>query len=164
MSRKEELLEIEADEPDMLHAILSKLPKPLDLEALIGRTAHLVTQFPPRKLPGRSWARVSANSVLKTTEDPQGLSKQTLHDGEKFFHKQASEVQRAEDWKRFQQRMRQFARRYRRTAAYTGGALLAGFVAYRLSRIGPGADPAGWDLLVVGLQRRISALVRHGLT
>ncbi|KAL8934249.1 MAG: hypothetical protein Q9211_005330, partial [Gyalolechia sp. 1 TL-2023] len=67
LSRREELFEIPADEPEMLHSILSKLPKPLDLEALITQTTSLYMDFPPERLPFRSWARISPFSVLKTT-------------------------------------------------------------------------------------------------
>jgi len=159
MSRKDELLEIDTDEPDMLHATLSKMPKPLNLEALIGRTMQVYKQYPPKRLPGRSWARVSANSVLKTTENPEQLSKQTLQDGERLFERHALEIQRAQDKKKLRQRVMQVVRRYRRPAVYTGGALLIAFVAYQLNitGFGPGLL-AGRDLLVPGLQQRAATV------
>ncbi|KAM0724223.1 hypothetical protein Q7P37_000105 [Cladosporium fusiforme] len=46
LSRKQELLSLEAEEHDMLHSILSKLPKPLDLDALIARSASLHKSHP----------------------------------------------------------------------------------------------------------------------
>ncbi|TKA82678.1 hypothetical protein B0A55_01482 [Friedmanniomyces simplex] len=134
-SRKAELLDIEEDEPEMLHSILSKLPKPLKLESLIQRTSELYQQHPPESLPGRAWSRVSANSVLKTTHDPQLLAKQTLADGEVLFERQAAEIKRADDWKRRKLRWRQLARKYRRparAATYGGATIVAVVIAYWL--------------------------------
>ncbi|KAK0880441.1 GTPase-activating protein gyp8 [Friedmanniomyces endolithicus] len=134
-SRKAELLEIEEDEPEMLHSILSKLPKPLKLESLIQRTSELYKQHPPESLPNRAWSRVSANSVLKTTHDPLQLAKQTLADGEVMFERQAAEIRRADDWKRRKLRLRQLSRKYRRPArvATFGGATIAAvMIAYWL--------------------------------
>jgi hypothetical protein len=88
LCRREELFEIPADEPEMLHSILSKLPKPLDLEALISKTMELYEKHPPEKLPFRVWWWISSNSVLRTTRNL--AAKQTLEDGEKLFQKQAS--------------------------------------------------------------------------
>ncbi|KAI7711476.1 hypothetical protein KC353_g8964, partial [Hortaea werneckii] len=85
ISRKKELFEFGADEPEMLHAILSKMPKPLDLDSLILRASDMFVHHPPEKLPGRAWSRISPNSVLKTTHaDPQQLVQQTLEDGERM--------------------------------------------------------------------------------
>jgi len=134
-TRKAELLEIEEDEPEMLHSILSKLPKPLKLESLIQRTSELYKQHPPESLPNRAWSRVSANSVLKTTHDPLQLAKQTLADGEVMFERQAAEIRRADDWKRRKLRLRQLSRNYRRPArvATFGGATIAAvMIAYWL--------------------------------
>ncbi|KAK5724069.1 GTPase-activating protein gyp8 [Elasticomyces elasticus] len=134
-SRKSELLEIEEDEPEMLHSILSKLPKPLNLESLIQRTSEIYKQHPPEALPGRAWNRVSANSVLKTTHDPRQLARQTLADGEKLFEKQAFEIKRADDWKRRKLRVQQLLKKYERptkTATYAGGTLVVVVFAYWL--------------------------------
>ena len=119
----------------MLHSILSKLPKPLNLEDLIQRTSEIYARHPPERLPGRAWSRVSANSVLKTTHDPMELARQTLADGEKFLERQAAEIKRAEDWKRRKLHLQQLARRYRkpaRTATYAGITVFAAVLAYWL--------------------------------
>ncbi|KAL4741874.1 rab-GTPase-TBC domain-containing protein [Aspergillus similis] len=67
LSRRKELLEIPADEPEMLHYTLSKLPQPLDLEGLISRAVQLFRDHPPESLPFGAWRKISSYSVLKTT-------------------------------------------------------------------------------------------------
>ncbi|KXT06702.1 hypothetical protein AC578_8531 [Pseudocercospora eumusae] len=134
MSRKKELLEIDHDEPEMLHSILSKLPKPLDLEGLIHRTQTLFTTHPPEQLPNRAWRRVSSYSVLKTTRDPHALSTQTLQEGEQLFAKQAAEIQRQDAVKQLRQRMQALAYQYRRPAKWTGTAILVAALALYLGR------------------------------
>ncbi|KAH9826081.1 TBC1 domain family member 20-like [Teratosphaeria destructans] len=130
VSRKKELMEIEADEPEMLHAILSKLPKPLDLEHLIHCTTEAFDKYPPEKLPGRAWSHVSSYSVLKTTHLDETLQRQTLEDGERWFEMHDQEIQRKEAWLKRQQRARLLLRQYRRPAAFTGLAVLFALVAY----------------------------------
>lgn len=134
LSRKQELLEIEADEPEMLHAILSKLPKPLDLEGLIERTIELRRQHPLHRLPGRVWSRISSSSVLKTTQDPDALLRQTLQDGERYFEKEAAEIRRRDALKAKQQQLRALYRRHRRSALLTGAAVLVAVVGVVMRR------------------------------
>lgn len=130
MSRKDELLEIEADEPEMLHSILSKLPKPLNLEDLISRTVQLFQEYPPLRLPGRAWRHVSSNSVLKTTQDFHRLSQQSLADGEMFFTKEAAEIRRRDALVQRQRQLSLLARRYRRPASWFSGAVLVAVMAF----------------------------------
>ena len=66
LSRRDTVFEIEPTDTDMLLHILSKLPQPIDLEALIAHSLRLYSQYPPQKLPHGSWRRISSNSVLKT--------------------------------------------------------------------------------------------------
>lgn len=94
LSRRHELFEIPADEPEMLHSILSKLPKPLDLEALICKTMDLFSAHPPPELPFRAWGKVSMYSVLKTTRG--STRKQTLQDGGELFEMQVLQLRRSE--------------------------------------------------------------------
>jgi len=92
MERKEELFEIPDDEPEMLHSILSKLPKPLDLEGWISRAILLLGRRPPEKLS--TWRRVSKYSVLKTSRTTSpSLS---LEAAEKTFAYQCQELRSAE--------------------------------------------------------------------
>ncbi|KAK5112353.1 hypothetical protein LTR62_004316 [Meristemomyces frigidus] len=132
LSRKKQLLEIEADEPDMLHVTLTKLPKPLDLESLIRQTRNLFAKHPPQKLPGRAWAKISRYSVLKTSHNLQRLATQSLADGETMFKLHSAEIERSEEWKRKRIRMQQLAKRYREPAKYAGTAAIALVLAYWL--------------------------------
>lgn len=94
LSRRDELFEIPADEPEMLHSVLSKLPKPLDLEALISRTMTVFTKHPPEHLPFRAWSRISPFSVLKTTRESIGV--QNSQEGLDLFAMQALQLRRTE--------------------------------------------------------------------
>lgn len=162
MSRKAELLEIEADEPEMLHSILSKLPKPLNLETLIQRTSEIFELYPPERLPGRAWSRVSANSVLKTTHDLHALGKQSLNDGERMFEKQAKEIKRAEDWKRQKLHMQQVARKYKRPATYTSTAIAIVVLAYWLRGSGAQLPLTSWTLAFDRIrQQGLNALLQR---
>jgi len=130
LCRREELFEIPADEPEMLHSILSKLPKPLDLEALISKTMELYEKHPPEKLPFRVWWWISSNSVLRTTRNL--AAKQTLEDGEKLFQKQASELRRKEA----SERAMAAIRKYQRPATTVGFAVFIGVLSFWLRKGG----------------------------
>ncbi|RPA94453.1 hypothetical protein L873DRAFT_1701030 [Choiromyces venosus 120613-1] len=92
LQRRDELFEIPDDEPDILHSILSKLPKPLDLDDLISRAASLLEQQPPESLS--TWHKVSSRSVLKTSRNPD-KSPPSLSYAEKLFNQQWRELERA---------------------------------------------------------------------
>jgi hypothetical protein len=165
LSRKQELLSLEADEHDMLHSILSKLPKPLDLDALIASASELHTAHPPNRLSGFAWWQISSNSVLKTTRDPHTLAKQTLQDGERFFERHAADVRTQEVRQKQFERARVLAKRYRRPAMVTGTAVLAALIALYLRRSGGGAGVESLASLWhagLGLQARIAAFL-HSL-
>ena len=130
LSRREELFDIPSDEPEMLHSILSKLPKPLDLEALILRTMDLFTTNPPEKLPFRAWAKISSYSVLKTTRG--FTSNQTIKDGEELIVRQSQQLRRAE----MRQQAMRFAWTYRRPAGGVGIAVFIGILSFWMQRTG----------------------------
>lgn len=129
-------MELEADEHDMLHSILSKLPKPLDLDLLITQTSRLFEQHPPNSLHGWAWYSISSNSVLKTTRNTTDLLKQTPEDGEKFFKRHAGEIRTADARKKAMDKTCLLARRYRRPALMTGTAVLVALLALLLRRSG----------------------------
>lgn len=129
MTRKTELLEIDEDESDILHSILQKLPKPLDIENLIRRTRTLFERYPPEQLPNRTWRQVSSNSVLKTTRDPQALAMQSLQEGEQFLAKHAAEIRRHDALVETKKRIQALAYRCRRPARWTGAAILIAVLA-----------------------------------
>ena len=128
LNREEELLDTPADEPEMLHSILSKLPKPLDLEGLISGAAWLMHCFPPETLKG--WNGISKFSVLKTALSPGQIENQTMADGERFFHKQVKELKREEVRRKVLRQMWM----YRRPAAAVGVALLVALLAMQMRR------------------------------
>ncbi|KAI4117475.1 MAG: hypothetical protein LQ345_002289 [Seirophora villosa] len=130
LSRREELFDIPADEPEMLHSVLSKLPKPLDLEALISETTSLYAKFPPESLPFRAWAKISPFSVLKTTRG--SFRQQTLNDGVELFEKQVAQLHREQ----MLEQVRATFWKYRRPTRRVGLAIFIGVMAFWLRRNG----------------------------
>lgn len=139
LSRRDELFEIPADEPEMLHSILSKMPKPLDLEALIVRTMLLFDTNPPESLPNRAWSKISPHSVLKTTR--LSARSQTLVDGVEIFEFQALELRREELRKQLVTRIWI----HRRSLAGVGLTLFIGGLSIWLGRDRVRSNPPlGW--------------------
>lgn len=134
----------------MLYAILSKLPKPLDIEALISRSITLFSAHPPSTLPFNAWRAVSAHSVLKTTRDPVALARQTLGDGERELERHSREIEREEQRRKMVLRMRELVRRYRRPAGAVTLAVLVGVLSFWL---GTGQDGAVQGVMGVLRQR-----------
>jgi hypothetical protein len=128
LQRADELFDIPADEPDVLHSILSKLPKPLDLEILITNTAKLMEQYPPEKV--KTWASISSHSVLKTARWPDQITNQSLEDGEHYFQEQVKELHRAEQ----RQKLMAAMWKYRKPAQGVGIALAIGILAFWVQR------------------------------
>ncbi|KAL8696993.1 MAG: hypothetical protein Q9201_007366 [Fulgogasparrea decipioides] len=136
LSRREELFDIPADDSDMLHFTLSKLPKPLDLEALIEMTMSVYRRYPPEKLPSRAWARISPYSVLKTTGG--NFRQQTLSDGVELFEKQATQLRHEQ----LRERATATVWKYRRPAGRVGLAIFVGVVAFWLRKRGSESSAA----------------------
>jgi len=130
LSRRQELFDIPADEPEMLHSVLSKLPKPLDLELLISETMELFNQRPPEKLSSQDWANISTYSVLKTTRS-HGKS-QSLEEGESLFELQALQLQRRELCNKAMIKLW----KYRRPVGGVGLTVVIGLVSIWLGRRG----------------------------
>jgi hypothetical protein len=128
LSRRAELFDTPDDEPEMLHSILSKLPKPLDLDRLIADAVALAGRYPPETLP--AWRTISASSVLKTAREIDVCATQTLEEGEAFFQRQAREIV----WNQRVKVARQVLWNYRRPARTLGLAVLVGVVAVLLRR------------------------------
>lgn len=141
----------------MMHSILSKLPKPLDLDALISRSATLHKTHPPNHLLSLSWYRISSASVLKTTRDPHALAAQTLSDGERFFARHASDIKKDEVRQKQYERARVLAMRYRRPAVASCTAVLAALLALYLRRVD------GFSGLGLNLNLNWAALYQTGL-
>ncbi|PMD23188.1 hypothetical protein NA56DRAFT_687535 [Hyaloscypha hepaticicola] len=128
LQRSDELFETPADEPEMLHSILSKLPKPLDIEKLIANTVDLFEKHPPERL--RSWRSISSFSVLKTARWQDQTISQSLDEGEMYFKKQVKELQ----WAEQRDKALKVAWKYRRPAGAFGAAVLVGLLSIYLRR------------------------------
>jgi len=139
ISRRSELLEIPGDEPEMLHFTLSKLPQPLDLEALVSGALQLFNKYPPEKLPHFVWWKIPSSSVLKTSRSIN--NKQSLQDGEALFRRQAHHLQREE----LLQKAKVLVSKYRRPASALAAALLVGTASIWLRR--SGHDKFVWSFL-----------------
>lgn len=141
-------MEFEADDEDMMYAILSKLPKPLDIEALISRTTSLFAQHPPEILPFNAWRKVSSYSVLKTTRDRSALSKQTLQEGELLHAKHAAQIKRQETLQKMTAHSRLLAYRYRKPAGAFTVAIVIGVLSLWLGRSGNGSSASSLAVIL----------------
>lgn len=130
ISRREELLDIPLDEPEMLHFTLSKLPQPLDLESLISQTMELFSAYPPEGLPRLVWWKLPSQSVLKTSRNVG--EKQSVKRGEELFAKQAAQLRREE----LRKKGLQFMWKHRRPATSITLAVLTGLISIWLTRFG----------------------------
>ncbi|KAJ4364384.1 GTPase-activating protein gyp8 [Neocucurbitaria cava] len=138
LSKREELLEIDKEDEDILYVMLGKLPQPFDVEFHLARTLELYERLPPAALNSWEWWRISSSSVLKASATNSSLRRLTLEDGEMFFAQQEKEVRR-------QQALRQAAKNlkyvrirlwyYRRFGA-VGLTVLVGAFALWLGRNG----------------------------
>lgn len=137
--RREELLDIPRDEPDMLLFKLSKLPQPLDLQALIDRCLQLFGSSPPEQLPGKAWQNISRHSVLKTSRDI--CSPQSLEHARALFAKQSQQLVREQQFAKIMKQVQ----RNRRPIVSFGVTLLVGVLSYYLRKTGN--DRILWTLI-----------------
>jgi hypothetical protein len=145
----------------MLHSILSKLPKPLNLDSLITHAANLHKKHPPARLSGWTWFHISSNSVLKTTRELEPLARQTLQDGEAYFERQAAETRAHDARQKTLARARVLGGRYKRPALITSTTILTALVAIYLRRNGASTE---WlvPLLqpILALRTNVAGLIR----
>ncbi|KFY15838.1 hypothetical protein V492_01731 [Pseudogymnoascus sp. VKM F-4246] len=128
LSRSEELFDTPADEPEMLHSILSKLPKPLNLEQLISDTTNLLEQHPPESL--LLWSKISQSSVLKTARSTEEVAKQSLQDGQIYFEKQVKELQ----WAERREKLVKQLWKNKNPAIIIGVGVLVGLLSYHMRK------------------------------
>jgi TBC1 domain family member 20 len=141
LQRADELFDTPADEPEMLHSILSKLPKHLDIETLIAKSIELFDQHPPETL--KPWRMISPSSVLKTTRWQDDAAKQTLEDGHMYFQRQVKELQ----WAKQRNRVMKTIWKYRKPASAVGVAVLVGVLSFYIR------ESSGWTGFLSALQR-----------
>lgn len=126
--RRTELLEIE--DQDMLLFILSKLPQPLDLQALVDKSLEIFKAHPPETLPGRAWRDISSSSVLKTSR--HNLQTQTLDQARALFRLQSQQLTREE----LAARVMKHVNKNRRSIISFGATVLVGVLSYYLRKSG----------------------------
>lgn len=130
LDRRAELFAVPADEPEVLHSVLSKLPRPLDLDRLVSGTTALLARHPPPSL-GDPWHRgIGAHSVLRTAASAADAADQAEAVGEYYFARQVWDLERAER----REKLLRAAWRYRRPAAAVGFAVAFGVLAYWMRR------------------------------
>ena len=146
LSRKEELLEIPADEPEMLHFTLSKIPKPHELDGLNDKAVRSFANHPPENLPLHAWSKVSPLSVLKTSRGKNAA--RTLQEGRNLFAAQATQLKQLE----LRKRAFQFMWKHRRPAGSIGLAIMVGIISFSLR--GTTAE----SLVIMGWRRTLGYL------
>jgi hypothetical protein len=134
LSRREELLEIDQEDEDILYVMLGKLPQPFDVEFHIARTLELYERLPPASLASWEWWRLSTSSVLKTSSTVNDLRRLTLEDGERFFVLQEKDVRRQQALRKAGQNVLYLRRRlwFYRRYGYAGFAVIFGVYAFWL--------------------------------
>ncbi|KAF3482969.1 TBC1 domain family member 20 [Arthroderma uncinatum] len=141
LSRKDELYDIPVDEPEMIHGILSKLPNPLNLEALISRTMQIYHAHPPEKLPREAWRSISPYSVLKTLRNP-GLHS-TREQARAYFQKQLQSL-------RWEQRRKDaviLLQKHSRSIQLVGVTVVVGVLSYWVMKRDPDTIKYLWRFL-----------------
>ncbi|OAG00978.1 uncharacterized protein CC84DRAFT_1101096 [Paraphaeosphaeria sporulosa] len=136
LSRREEMLVIDKEDEDIMHAMLGKLPQPFDVEFHIARAVELYERLPPGKLGSWEWWNISSSSVLKTSTTPATLSRLELEDGEKWMQQQEKEVRRQQSRAKAKRSAQMLKRRlwvYRRQGVF-GLAVIVGVYALWLGR------------------------------
>lgn len=156
LGRRAELFETPPSEPDMLHSILSKLPRPLDLDALVADAARLLARHPPHAL-GPAWHRgIEPHSVLKTARSTRDCAGQSEAVGAYFFAQHVLDLERAAR----RERLLRAVWQYRRPAGAVGLAVLVGVLAYWMRRSAvAGGGASGLGAAFGPLGRYVSAAV-----
>lgn len=121
---------MDQEDADIMHAILSKLPKPLDLDHLLTRSFSLHAAHPPASLPRHIWAPIDADSVLKSAADPARVAVQSLEEGQAAFHRQAARLRR----QKLLLQAKAWAWRNRRPVASLAFAMTVAVAAYLVQR------------------------------
>jgi len=138
LSKREELLEYEKEDEDILYVMLGKLPEPFDVEFHIARTVELYERLPPASLNSWEWWRISSSSVLKSSATNNSLRHLTLKDGEMLFLQQEQDLRRAQTFRQAVKTIHYIKLRVLRHRRYgaVGLAMVVGAYALWLGRNG----------------------------
>lgn len=148
LSRREQILEIPADDHDMMFFVLQKLPQPLDLEPLISNALAMFAEHPPGRLPGRVWRNISSSSVLKTAQVPE--RNHDLNLAMLYFQRQAAEIR----WDETKKNAARMAKKYKRPAATTAAAVAIGALSIWMRRSGNDRYIVSLVLSLIGVGHR----------
>ncbi|CAK7262863.1 GTPase-activating protein gyp8 [Sporothrix epigloea] len=176
-AHRDALFATPADEPEMLHHILSKLPgqagrahgvgsdekirRSQSMEGLITDAAQLMVEYPPHELP--VWSSVPSSSVLKTADDSGKAAAHplatglTVADGERLYHKHVRELERAERRRQQVAQVRKLLWQYRGPLRAVGTAVIVGAVAIALRRLGAGTGAK--HPFILGFVSKFSSLL-----
>lgn len=164
LSRRDEILDIDRDDEDIMSAILGKLPDPFDVEFHIARAVELYERLPPASLQSWEWWRISSSSVLKTSPTPADLAHTPIQAGEALLKRQEAEIRLHVAVERAALRATLLKRHlwmYRRQS----GVVLAVAVGLYALWLGRGTALAAWPGLAAlgpageALRRKVFALV-----
>ncbi|KAF2639724.1 hypothetical protein P280DRAFT_46455 [Massarina eburnea CBS 473.64] len=136
LSRREEVLDIDEEDEDVMCVILGRLPDQFDIEFHIARAMELYERLPPQAMGSWEWWRISSSSVLKTSWTPARLRRTTLEEGERLFQEHEKDIRRRKALAQAADRARLLQRRlwlYRRHGA-VGLAIAVGVYALWLGR------------------------------
>ncbi|OAP59070.1 hypothetical protein AYL99_06368 [Fonsecaea erecta] len=139
ISRRSELLEMPADQSDILTFVISKLPQTFDIDARIQDAVTLFRHHPPQKLPGFIWWRLSRYSVLKTSRciaHPQSLEEATV-----LCQKQIQQIHSHE----LMRKRALLLYKYRKSAASMTAVILVGIFSIWLRKTGH--DRILWSMI-----------------
>jgi len=115
-SRREDLLEIDPSDQDILHVTLTRLPSHrMDFDSLITDALVIFTAHPPSSLGG-PWRAVSSASALRTALGPDTVRIQSLEEGEKLLGFQSREAARQAQLQAIVRMTKMTMWRYRRPA------------------------------------------------
>ncbi|KAF2684104.1 hypothetical protein K458DRAFT_418418 [Lentithecium fluviatile CBS 122367] len=160
LSRREEMLEIDKEDEDIMHATLGKLPQPFDVEFHIARTVELYERLAPDTLGSFAWWRISSSSVLKTPSAPAELSNMSLEEGERLLLQQEKEVRRQQAIKKVMMNAKYLQRRiwYYRKHGALGLTIAVGVYALWLGRSWDGKSQLPFIWPLGGILRRIMSI------
>ncbi|OAL36795.1 hypothetical protein AYO20_03850 [Fonsecaea nubica] len=139
ISRRSELLEMPADQSDILTFVISKLPQTFNIDARIQDAVTLFRHHPPQRLPGFIWWRLSRYSVLKTSrciKQPQSLEEAEILCRKQIQQFHSHEVMRKRALLLY---------RYRKPAASMTAVILVGIFSIWLRKTGH--DRILWSMI-----------------
>ncbi|KAI5293500.1 hypothetical protein KEM52_005476 [Ascosphaera acerosa] len=154
-SRRAQLLAIPAGDADMIYFTLSRLPRPLDLEALVREACALYEEYPPGEAAlGQAWRRIGRDSVLRTSRDIVTTGRARRCEEGWALHRWQERQLAREEWRRSVARRLSLPRliqgRPRVPTVHLAVAVAIGLLSYTLMRGDAGEGLPLWRRLYLG--------------